>query len=307
MKSQSTEMLRIAGHEVKVTRPDKILFPDDGITKAGLIHYYERVGPLMLPYLAGRPLTLQRFPDGIDQSGFIQKATPQYYPRWISSATMDKVGGTVRHVVCDEIATLVYLANQACITPHVTLSRAAKPHFPDQMIFDFDPSTDDFPAVIAGAQFMKDLLSELELPAFVRSTGSRGLHVATPLDGRADFEFVRALARELAEILVSRQPARYTLEQYKRKRGDRVFIDINRNAYAQTAVANYAVRARRGAPVAVPLHWRELSNPGFRPDGVTMLTIEDRLEESRDPWKDFWRQAVSLTNVRQKMEKLHAA
>jgi bifunctional non-homologous end joining protein LigD len=239
--------------------------------------------------------------------GFIQKAAPQYYPRWINTVTVKKAGGTVRHVVCDDVATLVYLANQACITPHLWLSRAAKPDFPDQMIFDFDPSTEDLATVIEGALSLKDLLAELELPAFVRSTGSRGLHVVTPLDGGTEFESVRSLARRLAEILVARAPAKYTLEQYKRKRQDRVFIDINRNAYAQTAVANYAVRARRRAPVAVPLYWSELRNRGFRPDGVTMRTIDDRLQESGDPWKEFWQQAASLGSVRRKMEKFHAA
>jgi bifunctional non-homologous end joining protein LigD len=307
MKTESSDILRIDGHEIKLTRPDKVLFPEDGITKAGLIHYYERVGPLMLPYLSSRPLTLQRFPDGIDQTGFIQKSTPQYYPRWIATATMKKSGGTVRHVVCDRVATLVYLANQACITPHVWLSRADKPDFPDQMIFDFDPSTDDISTVIEGAESLKGLLDELELPAFVKSTGSRGLHVAVPLNGEADFESVRTLARALAEIVAARAPAKFTLEQYKRKRHDRVFIDINRNAYAQTAVANYAVRARRGAPVAVPLQWSELRRRGFRPDGVTLRTIEERLEESRDPWKGFWQHPASLGNVTRKLEKLHAA
>src|ERR1700674_4038040 len=117
MKNEQTEILQIEGREIRVTRPEKILFPADGITKGALIHYYEQVGSRMLPYLAGRPLTMERFPDGIDQNGFIQKAAAHYYPRWIPTVTVKKEGGTVRHVVCNDVATLVYLANQACITP----------------------------------------------------------------------------------------------------------------------------------------------------------------------------------------------
>jgi bifunctional non-homologous end joining protein LigD len=306
MSTKSGESLAIGGRQLTVTRPDKVLFPDDGITKAMLIRYYEQAGPRMTPYLAGRPLTLQRFPDGIDQPGFIQKAAQAYYPRWITTATVKKEGGTVRHVVCNEPATLAYLANQACITPHVWLSRVSRPYHPDQMILDFDPSTGDLAPVVEGACILRELLDELSLPAFVRATGSRGLHVVVPLDGKERFETVREFARAMAEILIARAPGRFTLEQFKRKRQDRVLIDIQRNAYAQTAVANYAVRARRGAPIAVPLDWREVRQKSFRSDAVTIRTIQERLDGA-DPWRDFWQRAGSLAKARHKLAELHAA
>jgi bifunctional non-homologous end joining protein LigD len=287
---------------VKITRPEKILFPEDGITKGDLIRYYERIAPSMLPYLEGRPVSMQRFPDGIDGPVFFQKAASPYFPSWIRKVTMKKTGGTVRHVVIDDVGTLIYLANQACITPHVWLSRYDKPRQPDQMIFDLDPSTEELSDVIEAARAFKAVLDDLELPAYVKATGSRGLHITVPLKPKEDFDEVRAFARELASIVIGRNPDRYTMEQYKNKRGGRVFIDTNRNGYAQTAVPAYAVRPRRGAPVAVPIAWDELRRKSFRPDGVTIQTVFERLESIPDPWKDFRRRATSLDNARKKLK-----
>ena len=306
MSAKAAEVLHVDGQEVNITRPEKVLFPKDGITKGDLIRYYQRISPWMLPHLEGRPLALQRFPDGIEQPGFFQKAAAPYYPPWIKKVTVQKAGGTVRHVVCDDAATLVYLANQACITPHTWLSRVDRKNFPDEMIFDLDPSTDDFADVIDAALALKRVLEDLELPVFIKTTGSRGLHVGVPLRPEQDFDSVRAFARRVAEIIVSADPARYTLEQYKNKRRRRVFIDVNRNAYAQTAVAVYAVRARDGAPVSVPLEWNELREKNLRPDSFTIKTIFERLDRIEDPWKNFWRRAPSLEKARRRLEKRHA-
>jgi bifunctional non-homologous end joining protein LigD len=311
MGVKPAQVLRIEGHEVNVTRPEKILFPEEGITKGDLIRYYQRIAPRMLPYLAGRPLMLQRFPDGISGFSFYQKAAAPYYPAWIKKATVQKAGGTVRHVVCEDAATLVYLANQACVAFHPWLSRIEKKpsridkrHSPDQMIFDLDPSTEDIAAVIDGAYTLKDILDALDLPAYLKTTGSRGLHIAVPLDSSEDFDKVRAFARSVAEIVVARTPEQFTMEQYKEKRRGRVFIDTNRNAYAQTAVAVYSVRARKGAPVAVPLEWGELRKKNFRPDAITIKNVFERLESIQDPWKDFWRRPRSLEKARAKLEGL---
>jgi bifunctional non-homologous end joining protein LigD len=302
-----SEIIQIGGHEVKITRPEKILFPGDGISKDDLVKYYQRVGPWMLPHLEGRPLSMQRYPDGIDHEGFFQKAAASYYPSWIETAKVAKAGGTVKHVVCNDVATLVYLANQACVTMHIWLSRTDKPKFPDQMIFDLDPSGEEFSEIVSAAQALKELLDEIDLPAYLKATGSRGLHVVTPLDRSEDFESVRAFAKGVAEVVVARDPARYTLEQRKNKRGGRVFIDINRNAYAQTAVAPYSVRARPHAPVAIPLDWAELRGKHFRPDAVTIATAIDRLERIQDPWKEFWRKPAALKKARRTFQKLHAS
>jgi bifunctional non-homologous end joining protein LigD len=299
------EIIRIGRHEVKLTHPEKLLFPEDGLTKRDLAEYYQRIAPWILPHLRDRPVTLERYPDGIEQPGFFQQAAAFYYPDWIKTVTVEKVGGTVRHVVCDDVATLVYLATQACMTPHVWLSRADKLKYPDQLVFDLDPAGDSFEPVRAAAQALKGVLDQLDLPAYLKTTGSRGLHVAVPLKRREDFDSVRAFAREVAEVVVSEEPGQRTLEQRKSMRYGRLFVDTNRNAYGQTVAPTYAVRARRGASVSVPLDWNELRRKDLRPDGVTIRSVFDRLDKVGDPWTDFWRRGVSLSRARPKLEKLY--
>jgi bifunctional non-homologous end joining protein LigD len=301
--SAVTGSVRVDGHEIKISRPEKILFPADGITKGELIEYYARIAPRMLPHLRDRPLTLERYPDGIGTKRFFQKEVSSYFPDWIQRVTVEKVGGTVTHVVCNDTATLVYLANQACITPHIFLSRIDKLDSPDQMVFDLDPQGDDFDVVRSTAQAFKQLLDELGLPAYLKSTGSRGLHVVVPLRHRETYDSVRAFAREAAGIVVGQAPEERTLEQLKAKRGKRVFIDTNRNGYAQLVAAAYAVRARDGAPVSVPLDWSEITRKSLRPDGITIRTIFRRLGKANDPWRDFWDSCGSLATARRKLPR----
>ncbi len=290
--------IRVGSRAVKLTRPDKVLFPEAGITKAEVVDYYRRVARWIVPQLRGRPLSMQRFPDGIHQPGFFQQAAPRFAPEWVKRVTVRKAGGEVTHVLCDNAAILVYLATQACITPHVWLSRADKLDHPDQMMFDLDPSGAGFDAVKSAARGLRGLLSEYGLPAFVKTTGSRGLHVVVPLKRHESFDRVRALARELAASLASRNPGEWTTEQRKDKRRGRVFIDTYRNSYGQTAAPAYAVRARPGAPVAIPIEWEELERQSLRPDGCGIRDVFERLEKNGDPWRDFRQRAVSIAKVR---------
>jgi bifunctional non-homologous end joining protein LigD len=304
---EHNEVVRVGRHDVRISRPDKILFPKDGITKRELVDYYRHIASWMLPHLRGRPLTLERFPDGIDGMRLIQKSVSAYYPEWIKTVTVKKVGGTVRHVLCEDEATLAYLANQACITPHIWLSRTDAIEFPDQMVFDLDPSTADLGPVKATAQALRKILEQMRLPVFLKTSGSRGLHVVVPLKRDADFDSVRAFARQIAEMAVDEDPNHRTLEARKNARRGRVYIDTNRNAYAQTVAPAYAVRPRPGAPVSIPLDWHELQKRGLRPDGVTIKTVFARLEKAEDPWKDFWRSAVTLKKTHSRLEERHAA
>ena len=294
--------VRVDGREIEISRPEKLLFPDAGITKGELIEYYARIAPRILPHVCDRPLTLERYPNGIDSKRFFQKEASSYFPDWIRRVTVKKVGGSVTHVVCNDTATLVYLANQACITPHILLSKADKVDQPDQMVFDLDPQADDFELVRSTASDFKQLLDALELPAFLKTTGSRGLHIAVPLQRREPHDSVRDFARQLAAIVISQAPGERTLEQLKAQRGTRVFIDTNRNGYAQLLAPAYAVRPRPGAPVSVPIDWAELKKKGLRPNGITIRTIFDRLDKVPDPWEDFWRSRVSLAKARRKLE-----
>lgn len=295
--SARVELVRVGDKHVPITRPEKVLFPADGITKGELIKYYHDIAPWMLPHLEDRPLSLQRYPDGIDKFSFFQKSAEKYFPKWIRTVTVKKSGGTVRHVVCNDVATLVYLANLAAITHHIWLSRADKLLYPDQMVFDLDPSGDTFPWVKATARSLHTLLDRIGLPSFLKTSGSRGLHVVVPLQRRQTFSEVHSLAHHLAAVIVQEQPGQRTLEFMKRDRGGRVFIDVHRNAYAQTVAPAFTVRARPGAPVSVPLAWDELGARHLRSDGWTIRTVFDRLKREPDPWKDFWKRRASLRAV----------
>jgi bifunctional non-homologous end joining protein LigD len=288
------EALQIDGRVVKITHADKILFPADGISKRELAGYYGRIAGTMLPHLRGRAIVMERYPDGIHEKRIFQKNASRYFPDWIPIAPLPKTGGIVRHVVCDQAATLVYLATQAVITPHTWLSRIDKPDHPDQMIFDLDPSDGEFDVVRNAAKELRQRLAEQGLTSFVKTTGSRGLHVLVPLDRTADFETVRAFARGIAQELVRSDPEHLTVEVRKNKRFGRVFVDTARNAYAQTAAPPYAVRPRDTAPVAAPLDWSELDDRRLRPDLYNIHNIFDRLEEGGDPWKDVGRHAQAL-------------
>lgn len=304
----SDKTLQFGPYTVEASSLDKILFPDDGITKADLIDYYRRIADTMLPLMEDRPLNMQRFPDGIDQSGFYEKKVPDYFPAWITrtAVTVQETGETQEQVVCDKTATLVYLANQACITPHLWLSPARNLHRPDRLIFDLDPPGDDFKPVRDAARHLHRLLQQMDLASFLMTTGSQGLHVVVPLDGTANFDPVRDFARDLAELLATRHPHKFTTETRKAQREGRIFLDYLRNAYGQTAVAPYAVRPLPGAPVATPLKWDELDDPDLHPQRYTITNIFRRLGQIEDPWTGLRQHGRSLQTARQKLSEIAA-
>jgi bifunctional non-homologous end joining protein LigD len=290
-----TEMLRIGRRDVRITHPDKLLFPRARIAKLALARHYERVAPVMLPYVAGRPLALQVFPDGIDEHGFFMKAVPKYFPDWVHRATVKKRDGTVTHALADDAATLAYLAGQNVVTPHIWLSRADEPRKPDRLILDFDPSGGGFAEVRAAARDAGHRLRDAGLVPYAMVTGSRGVHVVCPLRRGPSFTDVHGFARRLAEEMVADDPRHLTLEWRKADRGDLIFVDVNRNAYAQHAVAPYGVRAAPRAPVATPLRWEELSDGRLKPDRWTVETIVGRVEAEGDPWKGMARHGRGLS------------
>jgi bifunctional non-homologous end joining protein LigD len=296
--------------KVDITHPDRILFPGNssrkGITKGELVDYYAAVAETMLPHLDGRPLTLQRFPRGIDEPGFIQQDFAEGMPDWMESAEVDKEGGTVVHPLAQRAEALMWLANQNAITLHSWLSRRGRLQTPDRLVFDLDPTGDDFAVVRATAHSVADVLDDIGLARYVKTTGSRGLHVVVPLRGDANFDTVRQFARDVGAVVVADDPAHRTVEARKDKRGGRVYIDVMRIAYAQTAVAPYSVRARRDAPVATPLEWDELDSRGMRPDRFTLRDVPKRLARQPDPWADMNRHARSLTGPAQRLAKFHA-
>jgi bifunctional non-homologous end joining protein LigD len=292
--------------KVEITHPDRVLFPDDGITKGELVDYYAEIADVLVPHLKGRALTLWRYPRGIDQQGFVQQDFAGTLPDWMHSVKVAKEGGTVVHPVADRRDALLWLANQNGITPHAWLSRHDRLDEPDLIVFDLDPSTADFAPVRAAARACADVLDDLGLAAYLKTTGSRGLHVVVPISRGPHFDTVRQFARDVAGVVAADDPAHRTVEQRKDKRGDRIYIDVMRNAYAQTAVAPYAVRARRGAPVATPLEWDELGGRGMRPDRFTVRDVPKRIAEQGDPWADMRKHARSLSGPMRRLSKLDA-
>lgn len=299
----STATLRAGRRAVDVSHAEKVFFPGDGITKGDLAEYYRRVAPTMLRHVRGRPVAQERYPDGIDGERFFQKNVPEHFPEWVRRADVpNKEGGTTTHAIAEDEATLVYLADQACITPHTWLARADELEFPDRLIFDLDPAGDRVESLRFAARQVRDLLGELGLVPFLMTTGSRGFHVVAPLRRDGHFDAVREFAREAATLLAERQPRWLTVAQRKDKRGGRVFLDYLRNAYAQTSVPPYAVRALPGAPVAAPLSWAELDRTD--PRDHTVADVLDRLADTGDPWSAMTNRARSLGRPRRRLERL---
>ncbi|GAA1774884.1 MULTISPECIES: non-homologous end-joining DNA ligase [Streptomonospora] len=285
---------RVGAHRVRISRPGKELFEPGGVTKRELAEYYRAVAGPMLRHLRGRPLAVQRYPHGIadPEGGFYVKNRPSYAPPWAGSVHVAKDDGRAGNemLVCDDAATLVWLADQAAITLHPWLTRVGDLRRPDRLVIDLDPPGDDFAQVRRAAYDVREVLESLGLAAFVMTTGSRGMHVVAPIRPEIDAGQARDFAHVIAELVARRRPDELTTRFRKRSRGDRLFLDYLRNGYAQLAVAPYSVRALPGAPVAAPLSWDELE----RVDTARHWTVRTLPERSgAEPWRDMARHARS--------------
>lgn len=279
---------------MELTNSERVLFPDIGLTKQGLADYYVAVADVLVPHLADRPLMLQRFPEGIERDGFYQKEAGRGVPSWLRTVEVAKSDGTVNHPVVDDTRSLLALTNLSTISLHRWASRADRLEHPDLLIVDLDPSAEDFADVRRAALHTKQVLDELDLLAYVQVTGSRGVHVVSPIERSATTDAVGAFAGAIAALLAARHPEELTTEFRKRSRGRRVYVDVARNGWAQTAIAPYSVRPRPGAPVATPITWDELDDPELRPDGFSTRTVPERIAEVGDPWAGMGRRARSL-------------
>ena len=276
---------------IEISHRNKVLFPDQGITKSDLLDYYRRIADKMFPFLKERPLTMERYPDGIEEKGFYQKEAPEYFPDWIQRAQIPVLSEDQEQpqVICNDLATLLYLVNQGCVTFHPWLSQVDQLHHPDKMIFDLDPPDHSFDPVRFAAQKLKNLLEEQDLVPYLMTTGSRGLHVIVPLERSQDFDTVRDYAKDMAGRLAEQYPNQLTTEMNKEERGNRLFLDYLRNSYGQNSIAPYSVRPLPGAPVATPLRWDELSNADLHSQSYTTVNIFRRLGQIQDPWKELIR------------------
>ncbi len=280
------ESLRVGDRDVALSHLDKVMYPGAGITKGDVVEYYRRAAEHILHHLRDRPLTLRRYPDGIDAAGFFQKEVSGHFPAWVERVSVDAASsssGHVHHVLCQDAATLVYLANQGTLELHPWLSRVGALDRPDRMVVDLDPA-DGVPLadVRRAARDVRDALTRLGLTPFLQTSGGRGYHVTVPLDAVTHVDTVRELARGVADRLAAGRPDRYTTAHRKSERGRRVLLDVARNGWAQTAVAPYTLRARPGAPAATPLDWDELGR--VRPDRYTLSSLPRRMARKADPW-----------------------
>jgi bifunctional non-homologous end joining protein LigD len=290
--------MKIDSYDIELSNQDKVLFPEVNITKGELIDYYKRIGSTMIPLIYDRPITMHRFPDGINKGGFYQQEVPGYFPDWFERVNAEKKeGGNAIRIVCTKTADLVYLANQGCITPHIWLARKEKLNNPDRLVFDLDPPRNKgFKIACHGALALQKILRSLDLVSFVMTTGSRGFHLVVPLKGKPDFDTVRKFARHVADKVSSKNTEEFTTEQRKEKRGDRLYIDVSRNAYGQTAVAPYAIRPLKNAPVATPLAWNELEQGRIASaQQYNLKNIFKRLGQKEDPWAEIESKAVFIS------------
>lgn len=285
---------------VTCSNVDRVMFAESGITKRDLLEYYRDVADVMLPHLRGRALTIERFTKGIDQGGFFQKHYQKHFPDWIDKVVM----GTktrVTYPVCNDAASLVYFANQGGIAMHVGTSRLRNDdprslEHPDQIVFDLDPPEGKFELARDAARAVRKLMEDLELPTFIKTTGSKGLHVVIPVDGTS-YTDVATFCRKCAKVLVERHPDLLTMEFSKKAREGRLYLDTQRNPIGATVVAAYSVRGKPHAPVSAPIEWDDLDDPELRANSFTLRTIRQRLDERGDPWADLWSAPASITKA----------
>ncbi len=288
----------VDGREVKLTNLDKVLWPE-GITKADLVAYYHQVAPYALPYLAGRPAVMSRYPDGIDGEYFYQKDCPSYVPDWIRTVAVrhDEGRRVVHYIVHQDRATLVWLANQAAIELHAWLSRVDHLEHPDIGVIDLDPAEGStFQQVVTVALLVQEALTEFEITGFPKTSGATGLHIYIPLEPVSPFSEVTRALKTLAEIITAVCPFA-TIERVVAKRTGKVYIDYLQNTFGKTMASAYSVRPRPGAPVSMPLKWPDVERGGLNPDEFNIYTVLPLLREQGDAFRGFFDRRYRLNGL----------
>ena len=283
----------------EITNKEKILFAKSKICKEDFVTYYKKIAKFILPLIKDRPLSLKRFPNGINHEMFFQKKVMDYYPKSIKTVLVKREGKTpIKMPVITDLNSLLYIANQVGEF-HPWLCKIDKLNYPDRLIFDLDPGKGSFLKVIDAAKDLKKILDDLKLPSFLMTTGSKGLHIVIPIKREKPFDEVRAFAKNIGTILVNKYPSKYTLETRKDKRKNKVFIDYLRNAFAQTAIAPYSVRALEKAPIATPINFKEL-NKNLNSQKFNLQNIFSR---KQNPFASLNSKNVSLKTAMKKVQK----
>jgi bifunctional non-homologous end joining protein LigD len=274
-----------AARTVKLSSAERVLFPEDGVTKGDLFAYYEKVGPALVPHLRNRPFTMKRYPHGITGEVFFQKQAPKHLPSWIPTRqfrTWPREGGSrlVDFALVNSVEAVLFMVQNNCIDMNAWYSRVDKPHRPDFVLFDLDPPDGGFELAIEVAHLIRELLDELELPGYVKTSGADGIHVVAPITRRSTFEQTYQFAEGASRLLEQRHPGKVTTEWLKRKR-EGVLVDHRQNGWGKTIASVYSVRPKPGAPVSTPLHWNELTSD-VRPRDFGMEIALERFERQGD-------------------------
>jgi bifunctional non-homologous end joining protein LigD len=281
------------------------MFPDAGITKGELAAYYEMIAPIMVPHVRARPITMERYPAGIGHKGFMHKDVSRGFPEWLERVEVPKKDGTVHHAIVTDTRSLLWMANQNTVTPHVWTSRAPNLYYPDICVFDLDPSKDEPEDIRAAALALHALLEELGLQSWVKTSGSKGFHIVTPLDAKTPMNEAAGFAHRVGSLLVSRFPDHLTQEFSKADRGGRILVDTGRNGYSATWAAPYAVRAKPGAPVSAPCTWEEIEKGDVGPRTFALRTMASRVAKAGDLWSEMRPQ--SLRRPIERLRKIAAS
>jgi DNA ligase D len=286
-------VLELDGHEVTITKPDKVYFEERGETKLDLVEFYAAIREPLLAAMGGRPVLLQRFPEGASGKSFFQKRVPDSAPDWIRTTEVSTPNGTLSNaLVIEDVAHVAWAVNMGCLGFHVWPATADDPEHADELRIDLDPTPGvTFPMVREAALVVKDVLEELGLSGWPKTTGNRGIHIYLRLEPRWDGYEVRAAAVALARELERRRPDLVTCAWWKEVRGTRVFVDFNQNAPHKTVFGAWSVRARPGGQVSTPFHWDELDE-AFHPDQLTIPVVRERVATGGDPWAGIGRQSL---------------
>ena len=295
MSGDADVTLVLEGHEVTISSPGKVFFAERGETKLDLVEFYQAVRDPLLAAMGGRPVLLQRFPDGAGGSSFFQKRVPPARPPWLRTADVSTPNGTHSDaLVAADLAHVAWAVNMGCLGFHVWPTTAAAPDVADELRIDLDPTPGvDFAMVRSAAREVRDLLGDLGLVGWPKTTGNRGIHVYLRLEPRWDSYRVRAAAVALARELERRRPDLLTAAWWKEERGRRVFVDFNQNAPHKTVFGAWCVRARPGAQVSTPFAWDELDE-SFHPDGLTIPVVAGRVARDGDPWAGMYERPQSI-------------
>jgi DNA ligase D len=287
-------LVEVAGRELRISSPEKIYFPALGATKSDLVSYYLEVGEALLNTAGGRPAMLQRFPNGATGKSFFQKRVPSGAPSWLETTTVATPNGTTSNaLVVADIAHVLWAVNLGCLGLHLWPYRAADPDHADELRIDLDPQPGvDFDGVREAAFHCRDLLAELGMACYAKTTGNRGLHVYLRLEPRWDSTEVRAAAVAVARELERRHPALITANWWKEERGEKVFVDFNQNAPHKTVFGAWFARPRTGGQVSTPLSWEEVTT--VVPDDLTIVSVPDLLRRRGDPWSEIGQTLQSL-------------